>query len=249
MEKVLEQFNKYKDSPKTHWENRLTWMGLDGTLSKPSTSIMQFNREMNKFEYMVPFYETKYLFNDVKDLANSYVDWVKTKNKGYSEKEYEDMHKFFIGGLGEVFYDELFKMGELNIVDNTGKRIKFEFSNVCPTLKGGYDFGIDFTGIVNGTPSVFQIKFWNPYSRVKIGVDVIQKMYAEGVSRNIIDKDCKNNMFICYLGDEKSVYDFFKKLPNYYGHIVVIGMNTIVQNVDDNIEFWDKFRERLVNLK
>lgn len=250
MERVFEKFNQYIVEPDSHWRKRLTWMGLDGISPKHSTSILKFNEETNIFSYMSPMIEkTIDFFKEVDKLADEYVNWVKSKNKGYTNTEYGDMHKFFVGAIGEVFDYFVFENKTMKVLDEHNVVKNYCFENLSPTLINEFDFGVDFTGYANGVPSVFQVKFWNPFSKKsKITIDVIQKLYSEGIVNNFVDNKVPNNMFICCLQDEKTIYDMLKK-TNYIKNVVVIGMNAFKLTVDDDMDFWDLFRDRLSNLK
>lgn len=126
----------------------------------------------------------------------------------------------------------------------------YDFSHVSPTLSNDKDGGVDFTAYVNDKPSVIQVKFWNQFSKKCVGLSTIQKAYAEGISKDFINKLDKENVFICYLGCEKSVYDIVKTYKQYKNNLVVIGKESLDVSINKrNRLFWERFSESLSLIK
>ena len=250
MEKILENYEAYKTSATENWENRLTWMGLNGKEPKHTTSIYRFNKETNAFANMKVVDTAANFFNEVDKLANAYVEWVKGKNKGYSKKEYEDMRDFFVGAIGEIFFYRLFEEVKCIMApDATGTYARYDFNFVSPTLKSDKDAGVDFTAAINDVPSVVQTKFWNPFARKSMELDIIQKAYAEGVSKQLIDKDEKKNVFICWLGSEESIYRKTKEYKQYRENVVAIGYGALDVSINNrNKIFWTNLYDFLKNI-
>lgn len=250
MEKILENYETYKSSSAENWENRLTWMGLSGREPKYTTSIHKFNKETNAFANMKVVDTASNFFNEVSKLADVYVEWVKSKNKGYTKKEYEDMRDFFVGAVGEIFFYRLFTDVKCIMApDATGTYMRYDFNFVSPTLKTDKDAGVDFTAAVNDTASVIQTKFWNPFARKSMELDIIQKAYAEGVSKQLIDKDEKKNVFICWLGSEESVYRKTKEYKQYRENVVAIGYGALDVSINNrNKIFWSNLYDFLKNI-
>lgn len=251
MEKILENYEVYKTSSTENWENRLTWMGISGREPKHTTSIQRFNKETNAFADMKTVDTAADFFKEVDRLANIYVEWVKSKNKGYSKKEYDDMHNFFVGAVGEIFFYRLFTDVKCVMApDATGTYVRYDFNYVSPTLKSDKDAGVDFTATINDVASVIQTKFWNPFAKKSMDLDIIQKAYAEGVSKELIDKDEKKNVFICWLGGEESIYRKTKEYKQYRDNVVAIGYSALDVSINNrNKIFWGGLYEYLKSIK
>lgn len=248
---ILENYETYKESAAENWVSRLTWMGLNGKEPKHTTTIIRFNKETNAFNTIKKVMKASDFFNEIDKLADKYVDWVKSKGKQYTKKEYDDMHNFFVGAIGEIFFYRLFEDVKcIMSPDCEGTFVRYDFNYVSPTLKNDKDAGVDFTAVVNDVDSVIQTKFWNPFGRKAMELDVIQKIYAEGVSKGIINKDEKANVFICWLGNEDSVFRCTKEYKQYKENVVPIGFRALDVSINNrNKLFWEKlykFLEELV---
>lgn len=250
MEKILENYNSYKSSSAENWESRLTWMGLNGREPKHTTTILKFNKETGALGKMEHVMTANDFFKESEKVANEYVEWVKSKNKGYSNKEYEDMRNFFVGAMGEIFFYRLFEDVKCIMApDASGVYQRYDFNFVSPTLKSDKDAGVDFTASVNDTASVLQSKFWNPFAHKGMELDVIQKAYAEGVSKDLINKDEKSNVFICYLGNEDAVFRRTKEYKQYRENVVPIGFKALDVSINNrNKYFWGNLYDFLANL-
>lgn len=244
MNKIIDIHNTYKLSEKDTWRNRLTYKGINGKLPKHTISIINFNKDTNAFNNIGEVNNVNDFWNEVNKLATKYIDWIKTKNN-YNDKECTFIHNFFIGAIGELFFYILFDEVRCLIVpDSDNVYYRYDFSYVAPTTIGIKDGGVDFTAIVNDTPSVIQIKFWNPNAKKRMSLDVIQKAYAEGISNDMIDKDTNNNVFICWLGNESTIYNCVKdNYRQYKKNIVAIGRNTLDRCINNrNNVFWNKLK-------
>lgn len=250
MQKILENYQTYKDTAAENWESRLTWMGLGGKEPKHTTTILRFNKETEAFANMKRVNSAHDFYKEADKLADAYVNWVKSKNKMYTKKEYEDMHNFFVGAMGEIFFYRLFEDVKCIMApDATGTYVRYDFNYVSPTLKEDKDAGVDFTADVNDTASVIQTKFWNPFARKSMELDIIQKAYAEGVSKQLIDKDEKKNVFICWLGSEESVYRKTKEYKQYRENVVAIGYGALDVSINNrNKIFWSNLYDFLKNI-
>lgn len=111
----------------------------------------------------------------------------------------------------------------------------------------GYDTGIDFYGLMNGIPSVIQVKWWNKYSKeANITLDIFQKLFADGVANDYIvgDGSQTKNLFLMWTGSENEVY---KKLETFSSNklirkIVVIGEESWSRAcLDTDTVFWEEF--------
>jgi hypothetical protein len=244
MKNVIDIHNNYKLVEKDTWRNRLTYKGNNGKLPKHIITIVNFNKETNAFNNIGSFYNINEFWNEVNKLADEYVNWVRLKNK-YNIKEFTNIHNFFVGTIGELFFYYLFEEVRCLIAPNINNEYyRYDFSYVSPTLNGVRDGGVDFTAIVNDIPSVIQVKFWNPNNKKGMKLDIIQKAYAEGISNGIIDKDIPNNIFICWLGNESTIYNCVKdNFKQYKKNVVAIGKNTLDRSINNRNEvFWDKLK-------
>lgn len=250
MQKILENYQTYKNTEAENWESRLTWMGLNGREPKHTTTILRFNKETGALGTMKRVNTAHEFYKEADRLAGQYVEWVKPKNKMYSKKEYEDMHNFFVGAMGEIFFYRLFEDVKCIMApDATGTYVRYDFNYVSPTLKEDKDAGVDFTASVNDVASVLQSKFWNPFAKKGMDLDVIQKAYAEGVSKDLINKDEKANVFICYLGNEDSVFRWTKEYKQYRNNVVPIGFKALDVSINNrNQIFWNNLYDFLKNL-
>lgn len=251
MEQIVENYNKYKSDIESNWKKRLTWMGINGKNPKHTISIIRFNAETNAFSSMKEVNTANDFYKESDRLADVYVDWVNSKETFYSKKEYEDMHNFFVGAMGEIFFCTLFDDVKCIIAPDVNDEYhRFDIRYATPTLKDDKDAGVDMTCIVNDIPSVVQVKFWNPFAKKCIGIDIIQKAYAEGTSKNIINKDEKDNVFICFLGNEDSVYRCTNEYKQYSMNVVAFGAKAMDATINNrNKIFWNNFKKILENIK
>lgn len=249
MIKIIEKYNTYLSNKDKNWRDRMTWKGCDGKCPKHTTSIHKWNEETNIFSNMKQVNNSDELFKEVSHMADLYVTWVKSKNE-YSKDACEDMKNFFIGVMGEFFFTSLFEEVKCIMAkDFNGDGQRYDFYYTSPTLKRETDLGVDLTAVINDTPSVIQIKFWNPYSKISLGIDIVQKAYAEGISGDIILKDEKENVFICFLGKEDTFYNKIKS-TNYKKNVVVIGKTALDLTINNrNKIFWSNYYNNLINLK
>ena len=243
-------FLKVKDDVLTR---RFTWGGLSGKYPKYTTNIIKFNSETNAFANMKHCYTSVELFSETNKLAKKYVEWVKSKDGSYSKEEYDDMHMFFIGAIGEYFFWHI--LSELKCViapDSSGILKRYDFNHVSPTLNDSIDLGVDLYANVNDVPSVIQVKFHNPFAKsTEPWTTIVQKAYAEGISKRIIGLDGKENVFICFLGNENTIYSNLKKARQYQKNVVAIGRTSLENTVDNRLKesFWDRFYDNLNSIK
>lgn len=250
MEHIIESYNTYKSDVESNWKKRLTWMGLNGKTPKHTTSIMKFNAETKAFSTLSDVMTATDFYNESNRLADTYVSWVKSKETSYSKKEYEDMHNFFVGAMGEIFFYTLFEDVKCVIApDGNNEYHQFNIRYVTPTLKEDKDAGVDMICVINDIPSVVQVKFWNPFAKKGMSIDIIQKAYAEGTSKNIINKDEKENVFICFLGNEDSVYRCTKEYKQYSKNVVAFGFKALETTINNrNKIFWNILKNSFANI-
>ena len=245
VDKIVKMRGDYLSNKDKSLTRRLTWAGLGGKNPKHTTTIARFNSETNAFSTaFIGVEDSASFFKKAAEMSNVYVDWVKSKNKGYSELEYGDMRNFFVGALGELFFEFIMENVKCVFAPDRGKDYRrYDFNLVSPE-KERKDFGVDFYALVNDTPSVIQVKFWNPFNKKNIvGIDIIEKAHAQGVARDIIDNSEKGNVIICTLGSEESIFSSLKRVPEYRDKVVVVGRNALAATVDNRLAltFWSKF--------
>ena len=253
MKSIVENYESYLKMKDKLFTRRFTWGGLTGKYPKYTTNIIKFNAETNAFSNMNKCYTSAELFSETDKLAKKYVEWVKTKGKSYSKAEYDDMHRFFVGAIGEDFFG--YMLSELKCViapDASGILKRYDFNHVSPTLDDSIDLGVDLYANVNDVPSVIQVKFHNPFAKSsEPWTTIVQKAYAEGISKRIIGLDEKENVFICFLGDENTIYSNLKKAREYQKNVVAIGRTSLENTVNNRLKesFWDKFYDHLSLIK
>jgi len=247
---IIKKYNDYKNDEMNVWLHRFTWGGLDGLSPKVTTNIFRFFNETNVLHNVEHCNTTDELWTSVSNLANDYVKWVCTKTNGYSQKEQDNMRDFFVGAIGEYFFVHLFEFAKSLDIPVDDVYTRFDFNYVSPTLPNEDDYGIDVTGIVNDVPCVLQVKFWNPYGTKNVDMEIFQKAFADGVMNDIISKDHKHNVILCWLGvEEKGLANILRNKP-YKDKVLAIGLKTLSVAVNNRYQiFWDKFYEKLANLK
>lgn len=249
MEKTIQKYNDFIANEYETWKSRFTWCGLDGRTPKHTTTILKFFAETNILENIDKVTNTTHLFQQLCALSERYTDWVSSKGKTYKKKEYEDMKNFFIGAVGEFFFVELLNEVRGLYVYNPFTNIfdRYDFHYVSPTLSNTNDFGVDLTGVANDISCVFQIKFWNPFGKHSVGMEVFQKADSEGIRNNFIKQEENNNIFLCWLGGESCGERIIKENKVYKNKIVVIGKMSLDASINErNTIFWNGLYDKLI---
>lgn len=254
MNTVLLNYEKFSQNKHSNWENRFTWR--KGKIISNSTSINRYNAETLAFSNIKIAKNTNELFSIIEDTASDYVYYVKSKGYSYyNSKDYADLRNFFVGAIGEYFF--YFLLTELHAMDvftSYDEMCRIDFNYVAPALPSVLkkDLGVDMTCYANDTPSVLQIKFYNPNIKSKFRVkEIVQSMCAEGSVKNIINTRESSNMYICHIGKESVVYNWIKKFGEFYRkNVICIGENSLNYTVNNkNTIFWQKFHKSLSELK
>lgn len=248
MEKTICKYNNFIKNEIATWKTRFTWMGTDGRTPKHTTTISRFFSETNAIESIATTIDVNTLYQELDSLAERYVEWVQSKGHNYSKRACTDMRNFFIGALGEFFFVELLnEVRCLYIPKPSSNEFKrYDFHYVSPSLSGDRDFGIDLTGVANDVPVVMQVKFWNPFGKTKLPIEVFQKADSEGTRNGYINMSDDNNIFLCWLGSEESGIYPIKGNKVYRNKIVVIGRNTLNFSINNtNKIFWSNLFGKL----
>lgn len=248
MKKTLEKYNNFITNEVETWRNRLTWMGIDGRTPKHTTTICKFFNETEYLNDLLNINEVNKLYTALCNLADKYVEWVQGKGNNYSKRECNDMRNFFVGAMGEFFFVEL--LNEVRCLyiplPESNEYNRFDFHYVSPSLSTDRDFGIDLTGIANDIPCVFQVKFWNPFGKEKLPIEVFQKADSEGSRNKFINQEDDNNIFLCWLGTEERGIFPLKDNKAYKNKIVIVGCRTLQASINQkNQLFWDNFFEKI----
>ena len=250
MEKVILKHKEFIENEFETWKSRFTWCGADGRTPKHTTTIFKFFAETDVLKNIARVCNTTNLYEQLCTMSELYIEWVMSKGRPYKKKEYEDMRKFFIGALGEFFFVELLNEVRCLYIYNTSTKVfdRFDFHYVSPNLTTINDFGIDLTGVANDTPCVFQVKFWNPFGKYAVSMDVFQKADSEGTRNGYIKQEDDNNIFLCWLGGESCGERIIKENKVYKNKIVVIGKMSLDASVNErNKLFWDGLYDKLID--
>lgn len=233
------EYNIFKEELK----NRLTWKSLSGQEKRPSFSIDKYIKENGIFN--CNFRSAAGFFDASVIEARKYSVWCKSKHPTLTEEELDDLIKFFIGTIGEIFvYYIPICRPTLYIKE---KKSNFIFSDLH---FNDNDYGVDLYGKVTVKKKtyncVFQCKFWSPRSDRKITSDILSKAHSDAIEHNYIKQKENDNIFIFWLGDESHVSQWFKDNPASR-HAVFIDKEVLDYNFSDT-EIWKKLREELNNL-
>lgn len=248
MEKTICKYNDFIDNEVATWKTRFTWMGTDGRTPKYTTTISRFLCETDAIESIATTIDVNTLYQKLDGLAERYIAWVQSKGNNYSKKACTDMRNFFIGAIGEFFFVEL--LNEVRCLyihtPSSNEYKRYDFHYVSPSLSDDRDFGVDLTGVANDVPVVMQVKFWNPFGKTKLPIEVFQKADSEGTRNGYINMSDDNNIFLCWLGSEESGIYPIKGNKVYKNKIVVVGRNTLELSINNtNKIFWSNLFGKL----
>lgn len=242
MEKIINKYNEFLANESTTWKCRFTWLGVDGKTPKHTTNIARFINETNAIEDLRGVYNVTDLYKKVDELANKYVSWVQSKGNNYNKKICTDIRNFFVGALGEFFFVEL--LNEVRClytpIPSSNEFKRFDFHYISPMLKNDRDFGLDLVGVANDKPIVIQVKFWNPFGKEKLPMEIFQKADSEGCRNEYINPQDNDNIFLCWLGSEERGFNVIKENKVFKNKIVVIGRTTLDFSINNtNKIFWE----------
>lgn len=242
------RYDIFEKNENEAWENKLVWGGLYGNAPKVSISISRFNKETHLLSEFKGVDCVDDFYKKAKSLAKKYIKWVKDYDNIYNDIEYHDMENFFIGGMGEFFFTCLLNEGRL-LIEKNGRIKVYDFDYVAPLLPGEKDFGIDLTGVVDGRNCVMQVKFWNPFSDEILTTDILQKAYAEGVLNEHINPTEKENVVICWLGNEEKISVHLRDNKKLQEHIIFVDKKALSLSADKkNPVFWENLTSKLSTL-
>ncbi len=249
------RYNQYISNKNNIWNERFTFMGLNGNTPHYKTTIVEFEKETNTLSNIPVLTSVHKLYNEIKKTANIYKIWCKTKDN-YSDIVLDNIENFFIGALGEYFFT--YYLNDVKCVlikdKNTNIYNRFDFYDVCPRLIGEEDFGVDLTGIVSyknkSYDCAFQVKFWNPYINNMFTNEIASGVFTDAVTQHFINIDDTNNIFVCWLGDTKNVSLYLQKNKSLYKYIQFIDMNVLNNTINNQMPiFWNNFKIMLNNIK
>ena len=243
---IRKNYENYMSDADGVWNARFTWI-KDRKDQKWESSIPRFDEATDALSKLNGIHNADDLFKGVESLADEYVGWVKSNWGNYSKEYYEDMHRFFVGAIGEFFFFKLLTDVKcLLIPDQSGSLNRYDFNLVSPELSQFNDYGIDLYGLADDVPSVMQVKFWNRFARHDPGIKAIQGMIADGIMSDAIDKSQNNNAFICFLGNESSIYShLLKDWRKYRNNVVPLGRKALCAVENRNKFFWESLVDSL----
>lgn len=246
----IDRYNTYINNYKQTWLARFTWNGLYGYTPKNKISIVNFQKQTNALDN-INASNANELFKQTTNIANLYVNWCKTKGN-YNDEEITDLYNFFVGAIGEYFFNYLLNIVKCMLVPNlnTGKLERFDFDNICPRLIDEEDYGVDLTGMVTNEgkyyPCALQVKFWNPFSDTPFTNKIAQSVHSDAILNDFINSADKNNIIICWLGQTNNVSQYLKANQKLYKHIVFIDMKALDNSINNVMpNFWKNFQNEL----
>ena len=139
MEKTINEYKQYNENPVSVWKERFTWK-KNGKDPQYRISIPRYLKESSDFEGViksgVPTDSLKF-FECVNKLADKYVTWAEGKEgeEKYTKADKEDMHRFFVGVMGEYFF--YFLMTDVRCIqccNENNEYNRYDFRYVYPFL-------------------------------------------------------------------------------------------------------------------
>ena len=250
----IERYTQFENNKNSIWLDRFTWQGLDGRSPKNKVSIVNFQKDTQEFNKLSLVVDAKCFLNAINKLADKYKSWCNTRNV-YTEEELESMRNFFIGAIGEYFFTFLIGNLKCLLIKNhkTGKLERYDFDNVCPRLKGEFDYGVDLTGMVQHNakyyPCAIQVKFWNPMSDNSITNKIAQSAHSDAICNEFIETNGSKDIFVCWLGNTRNVSKYLVENEKLYKHIGFIDMSALDNSVNENMpNFWNLLYSELQNI-
>ena len=116
-------------------------------------------------------------------------------------------------------------------------------------VETGLDTGVDGYGIgIDGKPATVQVKFRaNSQTLLTANKDHLSNFVMSSLMKYNVDKETKTNMLIITTANG---LHYFTDHQMFQKQVKCIGYNELRELVDNNIIFWDKFREVIkFNLK
>lgn len=234
-------YDKYLLNKKEIWKNHFTWNGLFGGTPKNTINLTKyFYRNKSFFEGMSNVKNVISYRNFLKKEVKNYIAWVSLIEPTYTDEEKDDISRFFVGTMGEVFFFCLLQ-SKVTFVMN---KATYTFRNVAPILYN--DFGVDGTCSYSNSienkeiECAIQVKFWEPFADVKLPLKVVQGTYGQAVADTIIDPKENRNVLICWLGDDSKVSRFIEKDTSIEKHLIFMDMKVLDSNINDKVPFFWK---------
>lgn len=248
------RYETFKENEFETWKYRFTWRGLYGDKAYYAVNVLRFFKENpDLLEVLRGVRNVRTFREKLTKLAKEYVKWA-NKIEPHTDDELNDLKKFFIGGIGEFFFTGLFNDVKAILKVENGVEYRYDFNYTAPRLIGEDDWGVDLTSIVSDIHGdrncVVQVKFWNPYIKSTIDMDIAASAFTDGVLNNFINPEEEKNIVICWLGDEeKEVSTFLKKNKCLYKHVIFIGKQSLNLTINEkNGIFWDSLVDKLHEL-
>lgn len=244
-DKIKEAYETFKSNEINIWLERMVYK--KGKKMFTTASIDKFIKSQNTFELYKDSMNVKSFCSLINDMSNAYISWARIQegSDAYDETDFCNMQNMFKGFIGEYF---CYFYGENKTMFITTKGV-YGVRYMSPNY--GLDTGIDFFGLMNGVPSVMQVKWWNQYSKDSvITLELFQKLCADGSTNDYIDgnDDSIKDLFLLWTGSE---YDVYKMLNKFSANkltrkIVVIGEESwMCSRLDTDCVFWEYFWKSL----
>lgn len=242
-----ERYNQFISNPS--WFERFTWTGLFNNERRPDLNVINFLKEVKPFEN-ININDVNKFWSLLNKTGEEYSKWCKNIDVVLSDEKLYALKLFFIGCIGEYFFVTLFEKHNTLYIN---KKL-YTFNYVCPRLCGESDYGVDLTGIVSpysdkSIECALQVKFWNPYNNdAQMTYDILSRVYTDAIVNDFINKEETENVFVCWLNDDKQVSKALKNSP-IWKNIVFIDKKVLNNNINEKIPaFWDMLFEKLNNI-
>ena len=242
--------NRYNEFKKIeNWNSRFIWTGLYNNAKYANLNVANFLKSIKPFDGITNVINVNKFWSLVDKIGIKYSDWCKTKDSSLTDEELDALKLFFIGCIGEYFFYKLFEKHNTLYIDHK----LYTFNYVCPRLENEKDYGVDLTGVVSSNENkswdcVLQVKFWNPYNKnYQMTYDILSRVAADAVWNDMIDKNEKDNIFVCWLNNDNQVSNALRNSP-LWGNIKFIDKKVLNDNINNKVpEFWNMFFADLNN--
>ena len=250
IDNIHEKYKAYKENEMSVWHERFTYK-KNGKYARNTTNIFKFGTETDALSTIKRCNTASGYLYQITKLEDIYMDWVqKNTDEIIGEDERHEIKLWFKGAMGEYFFHSVLSDVKCLFVpeDYDGNFKRVDFDEIVP-IEGDNDFGIDFIGIANGTPSVFQIKSWSDPNEIAPMV-IYQKAYGDGCANNYINQHDDYNIFLCWFNTEKNGLLRIRQNKAYDKRALCVGYESLDESINKrNPSFWDKFYDSLCNIK
>ncbi|MFW6311260.1 MAG: hypothetical protein ACOC1K_03390 [Nanoarchaeota archaeon] len=173
---------------------------------------------------------------DNTNKLSTFINKLEKQSQKFPNRYDPDKYK---GDGFELFVEALIK---LSPVDN-----RIGIANYNP-IKENEDIGVDGIGIgVDGNPATVQIKYRNNNRiRLSTNLDHLSNFTSASIMKYGVNPNTKNNLLI--ITTAEGLHHFTDK-EMFLGKVRCLGYNQLRELVDNNILFWNAFRELIEKSK